>query len=74
MAAQETLPPFPLIFGPLPFSSLIRGGVPPPRPQEAAKRANFFEHLPCPARNYRKRWRRGFPSRKMPKLYNEEQK
>jgi hypothetical protein len=27
MAAQETLPPFPLIFGPLPFSSLIRGGV-----------------------------------------------
>jgi hypothetical protein len=42
MAAQETLPPFPLIFGPLPFSSLIRSGVPPPRPQETAKRANVF--------------------------------
>ena len=29
MATQETLAPFPLIFGPLSFSSLSRGGVPP---------------------------------------------
>ena len=42
MAAQVTLAPFPLIFGPLSFSSLSRGGVPPSRPQEAAKRSKFF--------------------------------
>jgi hypothetical protein len=63
MAAQETLAPFPL----------IRGRVPPPRPQESAERSKFFEHLPCPARNGRKRWPHGFPSRKMIKIYNEEQ-
>ena len=32
MAAQETLAPFPLTFGPLSFSSLSRGGVQSPRP------------------------------------------